>query len=285
MTQRLKSARRATCASQLRQCGLAAVRAGGSAGWRQCGLAALAHVESHGGFPHSGGAPRTGRNAWGWAWQVLPFLEQLPLFNNPNDQFCQAQAVPTYFCPTRRPPVSIAGGYWAATSLPRGMLDYAGNGGSDMHWTWSAPAVSPGNGLFVQHSVAYPLTPAHVRDGLSSTLLFGEKCMNRSFCTTDQQPDDNEGYTVPWEDDNTRWATSNAFTGLRADITGPKYTFSTILPHNRAFGSSHAGVVQFVFCDGSVQSLSLDVSDETLRPALQPEGWRGGVAMRALFRA
>ena len=251
-----EAARRASCANNL----------------RQCGLATLAYVQSRGAFPYCYGVnpsrpSMAGRDTWGWGWQLLPFLEQLPLFTNPDNTFVQTQAVPAYYCPTRRPPVAIAGGYWAVwASTPRGLLDYAGNGGSDWYSNNGAAAPGPpGNGVFVQNRTVFPLTPAHVQDGLSNTFLFGEKCMNVRYCMTDQQPDDNMGYIADWEDDNIRCASNNGFTGLAPDFSGPPYGQTPLAPTTLAFGSSHPGVTQFVFCDGSVQQIAIEVSGTTLR--------------------
>ena len=41
----------------------------------------------------------------------------------------------------------------------------------------------------------------NITDGTSKTLLIGEKRMNASFCTTDQQYDDNDGYVGGFQDD------------------------------------------------------------------------------------
>jgi prepilin-type N-terminal cleavage/methylation domain-containing protein len=254
-----EAARRTSCANNL----------------RQCGLATLAYLESRERFPYCHGSnpalpAMTGRDTWGWGWQLLPFLEQLAIFSHPSDQFVQTQAIPAYFCPSRRPPTAIQGGYWAIWShLPRGMLDFAGNGGTDFYFTSASPSPpGSGNGVFVQHRAVFPMSQAHVRDGMSSTFLFGEKCMNVQYCMTDQQPDDNIGYIADWEDDNIRWASNNGFTGLSPDFRGPQYSRTgqtPLYPTIASFGSSHPGVTQFVFCDGSVKPITSDVSPATLR--------------------
>lgn len=252
-----EAARRTVCANNL----------------RQCGLATLTRLEARGGFPYCHGIPGSNPSIpdmtdlrdrlFGWGWQLLPFLEQLPIFSHGDFNFVQTQAIPTYFCPSRRPPIAIQGGYWPVwTHLPRGMLDYAGNAGA---------VLNDSTGVFVRNRAVFPMTAAHIRDGVSSTILFGEKCMNVRYCMTDQQPDDNMGYVTDFEDDNMRYASNSGFVGLLPDFSGPPYVQpslpgpTSLYPTTWSFGSSHPGLTQFVFCDGSVKPISNDVSGATLR--------------------
>jgi prepilin-type processing-associated H-X9-DG protein len=48
-------------------------------------------------------------------------------------------------------------------------------------------------------------------------------------------------------------------------IFTPSVGQTPLFPTSLLFGSSHPGMVQFVFCDGSVQPLALDISGTTLR--------------------
>src|SRR5262245_13541194 len=69
------------------------------------------------------------RQDWGWAYQILPYLEMKAYY----DQAAAAAAgtvVPAYFCPTRRKAAAAIGsGCGLSGTGPRGAIDYAGNGG------------------------------------------------------------------------------------------------------------------------------------------------------------
>ncbi len=52
-----------------------------------------------------------------------------------------------------------------------------------------------------------------ITDGTSHTLLIGEKRMNYNYCTTDQQPDDNDGYVGGFQDDVIRFGAANTSYG------------------------------------------------------------------------
>ena len=101
-----ESARRVQCSNNL----------------KQIGLAVQAHVHGLGAFP-GGGRPYTNprtmlggspsgydSQAWTWSYQILPYLEQQQLWENPDDAFVAATPVVHYFCPTRRPPTALKGG-------------------------------------------------------------------------------------------------------------------------------------------------------------------------------
>lgn len=63
---------------------------------------------------------------WGWAYQILPYIEQEPLWKDASDDKIRQTAIPPYFCPLRRKPgvnEKNAQGFTMAG------IDYAGNGG------------------------------------------------------------------------------------------------------------------------------------------------------------
>ena len=71
---------------------------------------------------------------WGWAFQILPYLDQENLWKRPprEDPFIAASVSPTYFCPSRRGPQvihNITGSEFQAFG-DRGAIDYAGNMGA-----------------------------------------------------------------------------------------------------------------------------------------------------------
>src|SRR5262249_31659043 len=102
---------------------------------RQIGVAFQHHHTTHRFFPDGGefcDNPRTSSSPgnpamppyqhWGWAYQLLLYLEQDNVWRNPDDKVVAGTPINLYFCPSRRAPMVING---------RAMLDYAGNGATD----------------------------------------------------------------------------------------------------------------------------------------------------------
>lgn len=251
---------------------------------KQVGLAVQSHAHGLGAYPGGGRGlagpnPRTmiggspapyDSQEWGWGYQILPYLEQQPLWSNPDDALVAATPVAHYFCPTRRPPTVLKGGYGAGhyPNAYRAQTDYAANGGTSTEGEdgWGLFGVGV-DGMVCVLGVAVR-TPAHVRDGLSLTLLAGEKRMNRSYCTTDQQADDNDGYAGDFQDDTIRFGASGTPFGdltPAPDLSGPPYTDTTVRPAIWQFGSSHAAGANFVLCDGSVRMIDFNVDPQLFR--------------------
>ena len=263
-----ESARRAQCANNL----------------KQIGMACQNHVAAFGALPNGGhcdnaglslpramvgGHPATFANqTWSWGYQILPFLENIALYENPNDIVVAATPTSTYFCPTRRDPVAIAGGYWGTSAL-RAMTDYAGNAGSSNEASNDNDGYygNGRDGVIVEQGVTI-VRIKNITDGTSKTFLIGEKLMNVSYCTTEQQPDDNDGYVGGFQDDVVRWTAATSVYGPivpNPDVYGARYTIATIWPPTLEFGSSHAGIAQFVLCDGSVQAIGFTIDPLTFQ--------------------
>lgn len=244
---------------------------------KQIGLAFQSHEASLRAYPSGGRTignwPRTfigtspalyESQNWGWPYQILPYIEQRPLWENPNDTIVFGTTVANYFCPTRRPPTALR----SYAGLFRAMIDYAGNGGTSMvdgnGWGLlgaGSDGVICGMGYGVR-------TPDHVRDGLSMTLLAGEKQMNIALCTREIEADDDVGFVGGMQDDNVRWGTTGTPWGNltpSADVAMPKYSLSTLRPFIWRFGSSHAAGAMFVACDGSTRVISFTVEPQAFR--------------------
>jgi len=240
---------------------------------KQIGLAFQIEHDTYNALPNGGefDAVRTWCNdtpcnfktqAWSWGYQILPFIEQQQLWENKDDKLVAATPVAAYFCPSRRLPTVLAGGYWASTEEPRAQSDYAGNGGTFTLYPvephvpfldWGKKdgvVIRMGNGL---------ISMAKLTDGTSNTLLVGEKRMNLRFMLTDQQPDDNDGYVGGYQDDVVR---SGGYPP-EADHDVPAYTLTSRLPATLQFGSSHSGGAQFAMADASVRLISYSVNPET----------------------
>ena len=206
------------------------------------------------------------KQSWSWAYQILPFIEENELWLNQDDAYVASTPTNAYFCPSRRGPTILKGGYWASWNTFRAQCDYAGNAGaSSANGDGSGIYGDGHDGVIIQQS--YGTTNLkNITDGSSKTLLIGEKRMNVTYCTTDQQPDDNDGFVGGFQDDVVRWVDHASPYGALvpdADWFGPPYTGANLHPGIFQFGSSHPGIAQFVMCDGSVQSISLLVDPLT----------------------
>jgi prepilin-type N-terminal cleavage/methylation domain-containing protein len=258
---------------------------------KQIGLAFLAHAQSYGCFPTggqgygvartlSGGSPTSySSQHWAWGYQILPYLEQDNLYNNPSDPVVASTPIKLYFCPSRRPPTALAGGTWAVHDYPRAMTDYAGNAGTTNQGNDSAGVYGNGSdGLVIQlipNAQFVRLTD--IPDGASNTLLVGEKRMNRRYVRTECQADDNDGYVGGFQDDVVRWGAFPPGPDVFTDL----YTTSTDHPLIWQFGSSHPAGLQGVFADGSVHMITFTIDATTFRylcsrndgQPVSPGGW------------
>ena len=146
----------------------------------------------------------------GWAFQILPFIEQDIVYRgNGGTTLDEMQInamgakISTYFCPSRRPPQSVAGNSWygPAGSYAHAMIDDAGSNANN-------------NGVVVQTNSnqtwanGAPISTATVTDGTSNTMVVGEKRLNYMAMGT-MQSDDNEGYTCGWDHDVCATPTGN----------------------------------------------------------------------------
>jgi prepilin-type N-terminal cleavage/methylation domain-containing protein len=234
---------------------------------KQMGVAFHHHVDIFKFFPSGGlgpGEPRTMNNrvpadyqkqAWGWCYQILPYVEQDNLWRHRSEAEIIATPVELYYCPTRgRVPVvdDIA------------VSDYAANGGTYPYW--------PSNN---GDSMDGPLTPsegwtwgtqhvnfAAITDGASSTLLIGEKWLYTLWyddrTTGGGSCIDNEGWCNGWDNDSVCFSSS-----ARNDPVLPTPDAHKGPDCGFNFGSAHEGGFQCVFCDGSVHFLQYEINPKT----------------------
>jgi prepilin-type N-terminal cleavage/methylation domain-containing protein/prepilin-type processing-associated H-X9-DG protein len=229
----------------------AAARSKCSNNLRQIGLGFHNHHDTVGRLPRGGTQvpPALGANMnlttplarkaeWSWAYLLLPYIEQDQLYQEASSTTVGSTPIRIYYCPARRP-ARLYGG-WAK-------IGFAGNAGT---------SPTGANGVVMQTTPTQPgIKLADITDGTSTTTLVAEKRMNVAMFG--QSLDDNEPYcTSGWNEDWEVYRTAQTAPG--ADYRAPG-DFSS--PTN--FGSSHPGVFNVVFCDGSVRTVRFSVTHTT----------------------
>ena len=277
-----EAARRAQCANNLKQLGVAAigheqaVRAFPSAGW---GWAWIGDPDKGSGQTQPGS----------WAFSLLPYLEQQALYGMANGGtdadkmviLAQMSSIPvaSFYCPTRRPAAATPkrsytlatfglGGavqcYNANDVALHARSDYRGNAG-DMMVSWGAGPrptqaaaglgfvnTAAATGIFFQRSA---VNAAHVRDGLGNTYLFGEKYLNPDRYRDGQDAGDDQSCWTGDDWDLQAWTRTDM--SPQQDRSGLTLTF--------VFGSAHPISWQAVLCDGAVRAISYSIDPEVHR--------------------
>lgn len=243
---------------------------------KQIGLAFHSHHDQYKAFPTAGngadpartmngGTPATYTTQnWGWAYQILPFIEQGNLYNDSNDANVKGFAVPTYFCPTRRAPTvfNISPALANGSVGPRAALDYGGNQGS---------LVNGENGLVVKKGSAnFPAKISFVRmimitDGTSNTVMVGEKWIPKAgeaYKGGNYGPESDVwrgGFVAGWTNSSgvILWPTLQP---AEDQPYPPANNASQNAQEPRKFGSAHTSGFNAVFSDASVRSIRYGVN-------------------------
>jgi prepilin-type N-terminal cleavage/methylation domain-containing protein/prepilin-type processing-associated H-X9-DG protein len=237
---------------------------------KQLGLAFHNHHDTLGMLPGAGpiglrapsfdssGQPQVGAaQMGGWGFQVLPYVEGDNVWRGGNATTNAGRirvAVGTlnkvFFCPSRRAPMALTEPDWCTGTnqlIESALCDYAANGGDQ-----GAMGFSTGVVRMLQQGP--PVRLAEITDGLTQTLLLGDKRLDLTYLG---QPmwDDNEGYTVSYDIDTVRWTDQPPAPDSRSGLAwgGP------------IFGASHRGGFNMVFADGSVRRIGYDINPITFR--------------------
>ncbi len=258
---------------------------------KQLGAGMIQHVAKKEHFPTGGwgylwcGDPDQGsgeKQPGGWVYNVLPYIEQQSLHDlgkgmSESDKRTQAAVmiqtpVPLLYCPSRRKARAYPTGYNLRNTDPVTMVgrtDYAVNAGDQTRtyecgggpgtlaagldpsygWPWP-PSASTGISFLRSET-----TMAHIKDGLSTTYMIGEKYIN-----PDNYYDGRAGYQdqcayIGDDYDINGWTTLND--RPRQDTPAVGYW--------RIFGSAHSPGFHSVFCDGSVHVISYAIDPEIHR--------------------
>ena len=277
-----ESARKATCANNV----------------KQLALACLSHESAQGFFPTDGwgwawtGEPDRGYSTGqpgGWSYNILSYIDQAALHDlgagttgtalNTSRVTLMTTPLALFICPTRR----AVGLYpWTVganmvncqdlTSTGSARMDYGINmgdtnvGGSsdnpgpsnyadgeNPNWSgWLSKTEAPCTGVSYQTSM---VRSANITDGLSNTYLLGEEYHDPDGYFNGIIGDDNHGPFTGFENDSTR--STNAAWPPVQDTPG--------LVRYGAFGSAHPGGFNMAMCDGSVHAISYSIDLETHR--------------------
>jgi hypothetical protein len=221
---------------------------------RQLSLGALQYTETEGFLP-----PGRDRGL-SWVVHVLPYIEQQSLFDEftfgnqeafyaPANQVARIRALPLLSCPTRRSPSQPSQEPAAFSGITGASGDYAGNAGSG-----NPPSNPVRDGVIIEHraggvgDLLGEVRPASIRDGLSNTLLLGEKHVRKRFVSPPLDASPYNGQEVEFS----------------ARYAGPGWRLGEADEPFYVFGSWHQGVVPFSMCDGSVRRIATNIPDGIL---------------------
>ncbi|QJW92908.1 DUF1559 domain-containing protein [Frigoriglobus tundricola] len=184
----------------------------------------------------------------GWAFQILPYLEQGNLYSNTSQLVICSTPVPVYFCPSRRSP----------GLTPNGMasIDYYAN-------AYNSYASGPGNGLIRPYN--YPrVGMLAISDGTSNTIAIAEK--NLCIPTIGNDPTDGPSYTWGMDFGNPgNWDTTTLTNNHNFNAQADLKANSGCSQGTHGIGSSHTGVFNALYADGSVKSVQFSISINTLQ--------------------
>jgi prepilin-type N-terminal cleavage/methylation domain-containing protein len=271
---------------------------------KQISLAIMNHENSTKRFPTGGwgwkwvGDPDRGsgqNQPGGWAYNILPFMEQGVLHNMGAGQKGTTKynaaaemiglPLPEFICPTRRAAVlypyhpNITPQTFNATSTSSAArTDYAINRGDffvdriegpvsydDTSYKW--PDTTQITGISFIRSV---VKVTDITDGLSNTYLVGEKYLNSQEYTSGKELGDDSSICQGDDYDNARYVGHAHF--IMQDGK-PVIEDLPVLPvkdmrtysDDFCFGSAHPSTWQMSFCDGSVHSITYDINAELHR--------------------
>jgi prepilin-type N-terminal cleavage/methylation domain-containing protein len=227
-----------------------------------------------------------------WLALILPYMEQSPIFNSINFSLTNSDAsnntpyltnIAVYECPSDPAPSFSRYDRWDSGSTPAGnkgsKLSYYGNiGDNDTEYSWdppywpfqSLPVSRPEcigiygtyTGIMARDGGFYTTTAIrNITDGTSNTFAAGESLYESSNWFT-------------WVNPNGAMVTSSVPINWKIWTVTTDWNNGAALQdrHNTynwragfGFRSQHPGIVQFLFCDGRVTTIKESINRNTYR--------------------
>lgn len=251
-----EAASRTVCSNNLKQIGLAWHNYYTQYGYFPLYGHGLPKYQAPGSPVNPGPNYAVGRSTGTWMWMILPFLEQEPLYLQSGaatvvDAIGGVCSTPVkgYFCPSRGRPetFTLPLGEWIIPhAYPRAGNDYAGNTGTPNR---------TGQVAFPTGAFANPLSPLDFKDGLSCTLLAGERGMPVGW------------YAGANAVNTFGYASSlDAYVILSFEPYSPSQDLRGVIPegYHYQWGSAHPAGMNAVFADGSVHVIPYTIPSETM---------------------
>ena len=253
--------------------------------------------------PPTGGSIAVGREqVWGWAYQILPYMELQNLWENTDDDAVRATLVPGYFCPSRARErifhIPVRSGVHPASESAQ--IDYKANHGyahndsrlrpgNNYPFTGVVNLSFPPNPTVAQQNTnrsTYPdVTSAKILDGTSNTILAGERGIFIDWWNGPQPPPNAEcgvnagpecdAYRGGWLDGMSQFPyltggwhpdATNPIKDRGVPAAGSGLSGAQLLVIGwRHWGSIHAEAANFALCDGSVRQIRYSVSPDVFR--------------------
>jgi prepilin-type N-terminal cleavage/methylation domain-containing protein/prepilin-type processing-associated H-X9-DG protein len=229
------------------------------------------------------------RDGFNWRYNILPYIEQNNIFETADRAVVYAQAIKTYYCPSRRAPTLVNGS---------GRCDYNGNGGTTFaNGTPSINSTSGGgstDGVVIRTSVGL-MTFAQITDGTANTVLIAEKWLHPSRYNNGADGGDNEVWCNAGWDECVIRIGGGTFTyryngGQQAGPSAPQRTIprtprpdfeapnevdaagNNVTIWNQQFGSAHPGGMNTLMADGSVRTVQYSVAANVWSAACSRNG-------------